>query len=149
MSFFDNSILTPGNNIDFVYPIAFNFKNPQTGVKLLLDIYNSGENDSRIIASAAGGLTFDIAALPTLFSYTGYFPNGKYFGKITYTNYNATLPDGQPNPELLTQVKWEKQIFTGYESEGFLTAKIVRNGFNETPLGIQVSGSLLANQGLP
>jgi hypothetical protein len=114
-----------------------------------LDIYNSGGDSSQIIASASGGLTFNLASLPTLFSYTGYFPNGKYFGKLTYKNYDPTLPDGQPNPELLTQVKWEKEIFTGYENQGFLTARIVRSGFNETPFGIQVSGSLITDQGLP
>jgi hypothetical protein len=133
------------------YPVAFNFKVPKTGVKLFFDIFKSGVNHAELVDSISGGLFFDRSSSPVFFSHTANLSNGKYFGKLTYKEY-PTFVDGpqgpQPNPELLTHIKFTKPVFTGYENLG-LTAEIIRSGFTDYPLGITVKAFFPGGQSNP
>jgi hypothetical protein len=132
---------------DFLYPVNFNFKVPKTGIKLFLDIFKSGDNYAEFVDSTNGGLFFDQNSSPVFFSYTGYLPVGKYFGRLTSKEYSAFV-DGQPNPELLTTIKFAKPVFTGFENIG-LNAEIIRSGFTEYPFGITVLASFPSGQSNP
>lgn len=122
---------------DLRYPINFNFKIPNSGISLYLDLYKSGEINP-LIDSVNGGLFFNNSPYK-IFSYSNNLPTGNYFAKITYKNY-LTGSGLTPSPELKTYVKFEQLTFTGFEESKNLSATIIRSGFTEYPFGIRVSG---------